>query len=65
MPLRFCISLLDVTVPTDTEYRDKSLKSQSYKRDSLTNFLFFSTPAVDFENRGDYNKFKIVEGWKI
>ena len=41
MPLRFCISLLDVTVPTDTEYRDKSLKSQSYKRDSLTNFLFF------------------------
>lgn len=65
MPLRFCISLLDVTVPTDTEYRDKSLKSQSYKRDSLTNFLFFSTPAVDFENCRDYNNFKIVEGWKI
>ena len=42
MPLRFCISLLDATVPTDTEYRDKSLKSQSHKRDSLTNFLFFS-----------------------
>ena len=49
MPLRFCISLLDVTVPTDTESGDKSLKSQSYKRDSLTNFLFFSTPAVDFK----------------
>ncbi len=65
MPLRFCISLLDVTVPTDTESGDKSLKSQSYKRDSLTNFLFFSTPAVDFENCRDYNKFKIVEGWKI
>ena len=65
MPLRFCISLLDVTVPTDTESRHKSSQSQSHKRDSLTNFLFFSAHAVDFENCRDYNKFKIVEGWKI
>ena len=49
MPLRFCISLLDVTVPTDTESGHKSSQSQSHKRDSLTNFLFFSTPAVDFK----------------